>query len=377
MPTKQSYTIYKDRQDRLVNTMISNGLDAFVLNPGPSLTYLTGLRFHLMERPIIAIITPDEPLSLVVPELEAAKTSDLTYPIRTFYYSDNPETWSNAFLLATKESRIQRECRIGVEPNHMRVLELRIIEDTAPQAKFISSESTLSSLRMIKGSEEIEAMRTAAEIAKKALWNTLPKIKLGVTELQIAAELTLQLLRGGAEPELPFSPIVSAGPNSANPHASPTERPIQVGDLLVIDWGARYHDYVSDITRTFAVGEVDSEFKHIVNLVAEANATGRDIARPGISASEIDKATRQVILDAGYGEYFFHRTGHGLGLEGHEEPYIHDANDSIISAGMTFTIEPGIYLPNKNGSRIEDDILITADGSESLTDLPRNLQVVG
>lgn len=377
MSTKPVSTILKDRQDRLVNAMISDGLDAFVLNPGQSLTYLTGLRFHLMERPIVAIITPDEPLSLVVPELEAAKTSDISYPMQTFYYTDDPKTWSRAFLEATKVSRIQRECRIGIEPNHMRVLELRYIESAAPQASFISSESTLSSLRVIKGPEEIEAMRTAADIAQRALRETLPKVEIGITEKQIAAELTLQLLRGGSEPEIPFSPIVSAGPNSANPHATPTKRPLQVGDLLVIDWGARYQGYVSDITRTYAVGEVDPELKRIVDIVAEANAAGREVSRPGTTASEIDKATRNVIQKAGYGEYFIHRTGHGLGLESHEQPYIYTANDLIIQAGMTFTIEPGIYLPNRNGSRVEDDILITEDGSDSLTDLPRNLQIVG
>lgn len=377
MSTKPASTIFNKRQDRLINTMISGGLDAFVLNPGPSLTYLTGLHFHIMERPIVAIITPDEPLSLVIPELEAAKIADLSYPMRTFYYSDNPKTWSTAFFEATDVSRIQRECRIGIEPNHMRVLELHYIEGAAPQASFISSESTLSSLRVIKSPEEVDAMQKAGHIAQTALQNTLPKIKIGVTEKQIAAELTLQLLRGGSEPELPFSPIVSAGPNSANPHASPTERPLQVGDLLVIDWGARHQGYVSDITRTFAVGKVNFELEQIVNLVEEANAAGRGIARPGIPASEIDHAVRQVIQDAGYGEYFIHRTGHGLGMEGHEEPYIHDANDSIISPGMTFTIEPGIYLPNRNGSRIEDDILITEDGCVSLTDLPRKLQLVG
>ena len=377
MSKQQSHNIYKHRQDCLVEEINAHELDAFVLNPGPSLTYLTGMRYHTMERPIIVIITPELPLTLVIPELESAKTLDIPYPIQIFKYTDDPSTWSKAFSQAASASGIQGACRIGVEPNHLRVLELNYIENAAPQARFISSESTLSSLRAKKGPEEIESMRKAIEIAQKALELTLPMIKIGTTEKEIAAELTLQLLRNGSESELPFSPIVSAGPNSANPHASPTERLLQDGDLLVIDWGARYQGYVSDITRTFAVGEVDPKYKRIVDVVAEANAVARQVVRPGIPASEIDKATRNIIQQAGYGEFFTHRTGHGLGMEGHEEPYIHSANDSIIIPGMTFTIEPGIYLPARNGSRIEDDILITKDGSVSLTDLPRNLRLVG
>jgi Xaa-Pro dipeptidase len=377
MSKQQSLNIYKHRQDRLIEEINARELDAFVLNPGPSLTYLTGMRYHIMERPIIVIITPELPLTLVIPELESAKTLDIPYPIQIFMYTDDPSTWSKAFSQAAIASGIQGDCRIGVEPNHLRVLELNYIENAAPQAIFISAESTLSALRAIKGPKEIESIRKATEIAQKALELTLPMIKIGMTEKQIAAELTLQLLRNGSESELPFSPIVSAGPNSANPHASPTERLLQDGDLLVIDWGARYQGYVSDITRTFAVGEVDPKYKRIVDVVAEANAVARQVVRPGIPASEIDKATRNIIQQAGYGEFFTHRTGHGLGMEGHEEPYIHSANDSIIIPGMTFTIEPGIYLPARNGSRIEDDILITKDGSVSLTDLPRNLRLVG
>jgi Xaa-Pro dipeptidase len=330
-----------------------------------------------MERPVIAIITPEKPITMVIPELESAKTSDLTYPIQTYKYGENPQTWPDAFSHATHATGIQGNCLVGIEPGRMRVLELRFLEDATPHTKFVSAENNLSTLRVKKDSAEIEAMRKAVDIAQKALLATVPKIKIGITEKELAAELTLQLLRGGSEPELPFSPIVSAGPNSANPHASPTKRPLQAGDLLVIDWGARYEDYVSDITRTFAIGEANSELTRIVNIVAEANSAGRHIAKPGIPASEIDKVTRQVIQEAGFGKYFIHRTGHGLGIEAHEEPYIHTANDSILSEGMTFTIEPGIYLPNRNGSRIEDDILITPTGSESLTDLPRSLQIVG
>jgi Xaa-Pro dipeptidase len=147
--------------------------------------------------------------------------------------------------------------------------------------------------------------------------------------------------------------------------------------MLVIDWGASYNGYISDITRTFAVGEVESEMEQIATIVLQANTAGRLAIRPGVPAGEVDQAARSVIEAAGYGRFFTHRTGHGLGMEGHEEPYIRSGSDLPLAAGMTFTIEPGIYLPDRNGVRIEDDVVVTEQGMESLTDLPRELKRLG
>lgn len=198
-----------------------------------------------------------------------------------------------------------------------------------------------------------------------------------MTEKELASELTLQLLRNGSEPEMAFSPIVSAGLNSANPHATPGSRPLQAGDLLVIDWGAVVDGYISDLTRTFAVGEIDAEYRQIHHIVQEANAAGRAAGKPGEPCARVDNAARQVIDTAGYGKYFTHRTGHGIGMEGHEDPYMRGDNLELLQPGMTYTVEPGIYLPGRNGVRIEDDILVTATGSESLSDMPRELMVLG
>ncbi len=194
-----------------------------------------------------------------------------------------------------------------------------------------------------------------------------------MTERDLAAELVLQLLRHGSEPTLPFAPLVAAGPNGANPHATPTERPITPGDLVIVDWGAAYQGYFSDLTRTLAVGEVAPELEHIATVVAEANAAGRRAVQPGSPAGAVDAAARHVIENAGYGPYFIHRTGHGLGMEVHEPPYLYGGNERPLVPGMTFTVEPGIYLPNRGGVRIEDDVVVTEDGGESLSTLPRTL----
>jgi Xaa-Pro dipeptidase len=171
--------------------------------------------------------------------------------------------------------------------------------------------------------------------------------------------------------------MVESGPNSANPHATVSNRRLAAGDLLVIDFGATYQGYCSDITRTFAVGDVSPESRDIVRITGEANAAGRAAARPGIQAGEVDRAARAVIDATGYGRFFTHRTGHGLGSEPHEEPYIFAENTLLLEPGMVFTVEPGIYLPQKAGARVEDDVLITPDGAESLSSLPRELITVG
>ena len=253
------------------------------------------------------------------------------------------------------------------------MLELQYLENAAPNAKLVDAGDSLKSLRMRKDEAEIAAMRRAVEIAQVALLATQPRIQVGVSEREIAAELTLQVLRAGSEPQLPFYPIVSGGPNSANPHASPSGRVLQPGDLLVIDWGASYQGYVSDLTRTFAIGAVEDELALIASFVHQANRAAQAVAAPGVPVEVVDQAAREVIEKSGYGQYFIHRTGHGIGMEGHEAPYIRSGNRRKLDPGMTFTIEPGIYLPNRAGVRIEDDVFITDKGCESLSDLPREL----
>lgn len=374
MATKDPLScIYSQRWQSLSVALQASKMDALVLNPGPSLVYLSGLHFHLSERPVTMIFTLGQEPILILPELENAKTQDLPYPLQSFLYGENPEDWTLAFNHAVQAAKIDGK-RVGVEPRRLRLLEFRLLSRAAPEANFDSAEEVIALLRMQKDENELMAMRKAAEVAQLALQDTLPMIKVGITERQIAAELTLQLLRNGSDGEIPFAPIVSAGPNSANPHAIPTERPLSEGDLLVIDWGASYQAYFSDITRTFAIGMIGVAEQEISQVVLNANAAGRAAVHPGVTASQVDQASRAVIEAAGYGEFFTHRTGHGLGMEVHEEPYIRAGNDLILKTGMTFTIEPGIYLPGRNGVRIEDDVVVTEEGVESITNLPRQVR---
>ena len=364
------------RLKSISNTLKESGLDALALNPSPSLLYATGLHFHLMERPVVALFAADGRIALVLPELEMAKLSNLSYEVEAFAFNEDPATWTDVFRKAVNFLGLDGK-KIGVEPLAMRIIEYRYLQAAAPQATFPDATEAIASLRIRKDENEIASMRRAAEIAQNALEATLPMIKVGVSEKEISSELVMQLLKHGSESPFPFQPIVSGGPNSANPHASPSERKLQEGDLLVIDWGANCNDYVSDITRTFAIGEIDAEYRKIHEIVQQANAAGRAAAKPGLPASVVDDAARKVIDDAGYGEYFRHRTGHGIGMEGHEAPYMRAGNERILEVGMAFTVEPGIYLLGRNGVRVEDDMVITKDGAESLSTMPREIRVLG
>jgi Xaa-Pro aminopeptidase len=364
------------RLERLNASLRTSGLDAVALNPGPTLTYLTGLHFHLMERPVVLLVAQGQDPAIVLPELEMLKVDQMPFPVKAFAYSENPSEWDNAFRSAAQALDLDAK-RIGVEPRQMRLLEFRYIKSGAPEADYPDASDVLGSLRLRKDQDEIEAMRKAVMVAQAALEATIPLIKIGMTERELAGELVVQLLRKGSESELPFAPIVSGGPNSANPHASPTERKLQAGDLLVIDYGATVEGYISDITRTFAVGEVDAEYAMIHKVVQEANAAGRAAGKPGVPCANVDKAARDVIEKAGYGQYFTHRTGHGIGMEGHEDPYMRGDNMQLLEPGMAYTVEPGIYLAGRNGVRVEDNVVVTETGSESLSDMPREMRVVG
>ncbi|NJC96055.1 MAG: aminopeptidase P family protein [Anaerolineae bacterium] len=364
------------RFDKLTASLLTSELDSVILNPGPTLTYLTGLRFHLMERPVVLLFARDQDPAIVLPELELQKVASLPYKLQVFAYPENPSEWENAFRKAVQALGLDGK-RIGVEPRQLRLLEFHYVKSGAPEAEFPDASDVLSALRLRKDAAEVEAMRKAVKVAQAALEATLPSIKIGMTEKELSSELVTQLLKHGSEPEMPFSPIVSGGPNSANPHASPTERKLQAGDLLVVDWGATYDGYISDLTRTFAVGEVDEEYRKIHKIVQESNAAGRMAAKPGVPCADVDKAAREVIEKSGYGKYYTHRTGHGIGMEGHEEPYMRGDNMQLLEPGMAFTVEPGIYLPERNGVRIEDNVVITKGGAEVLSDMPREIRVVG
>lgn len=364
------------RLSRLTKSMQEQGVAAVAVNAGPTLSYLTGLHFHLMERPVVIVFTADNDPTVILPELEQAKLDYLPFPARVYPYGENPDAWGATFAAALAGLGLGGR-KVGLEPRQLRLLEYDYLRSACPETVFTDGSTILAALRAKKDSEEIARMRRAVKIAEDGLTATLPRVKIGVTEKEVAAELFLQLMRHGSEIALPFPPIVATGPNGANPHAQPSERKLAVGDLLIVDWGASYGGYASDLTRTFAMGEIDAEAEKIHTLVQRANEAGRAAGGPGVPCARVDQAARRIIEDAGYGQNFTHRTGHGIGMECHEEPYIRGDNEQLLEAGMAYTVEPGIYLAGRNGVRIEDDVVVTADGCESLSSMSREIRCVG
>jgi Xaa-Pro dipeptidase len=311
-------------------------------------------------------------IGFVLPEFESDKLSGLDFECRSVTYGENPASWGDAFRSISGALGLERS-RIGAEPRGMRMLESEYIEAAAGGIRLVPGEKLISGIRARKDESEISSLREAVDVAQKALLNALPQIQTGMTELEVAGLLTSETLKTGSDPQLPFSPIVGFGPNSALPHHFPTDRRLAEQDIILIDWGASKDGYSADLTRVFAAGEDLAPFQDVSRIVAEANATAQRAAGPGVEASLVDKAARDVIEAAGMGANFTHRTGHGLGLEGHEPPYIRGDNTELLEPGMVFTIEPGIYFPGHYGVRIEDDIVVTHAGAESLTSLPREI----
>ncbi|MDY7039512.1 MAG: aminopeptidase P family protein [Chloroflexota bacterium] len=362
--------MFESRLRRLATLQSSQALDCVALMPAPNLHYLTGLAMHPSERPTLALFPVQGPPAFILPLLEAQGLAEnLPFEVQLFPYTDD-EGPQDAFQAAGTDLGLAGK-RIGVEFLQMRVMELRRLEQAAPGCHVLAFEAFLQDLRICKGDSELEQMRRAIRITEQALSETIAEVYPGRTEEEIATELRVAMLRAGAE-EVAFIIAVS-GPRTASPHARSSSRPLEQGDVLVVDCGAMFGGYVADITRTFAVGDVPAEVERVYDVVRAANEAGRAAVRPGVLAQEVDRAARRVIAEAGYGEYFIHRTGHGLGLEVHEPPYIVEGNEDLLRPGMTFTVEPGIYIPGLGGVRIEDDVVVTPSGAETLTTYSREL----
>src|SRR3990172_2839540 len=284
-------TDYLQRIRRLTESLSAHGLDGVILLPGPNLRFCTGLSFHLMGRPTLAFLTVDRPPWLLVPELERSKAEGNAVGAKVITYGEDVASRQTAFADAAATLGLARR-RMGVEPLRMRWLEERLLEEAAPGVRLEGAEAVLEPMRAEKAADEIAAIERAVGVAQTALELTLPAIRLGMSERELASELTLQLLRAGSETELPFSPIVASGPKTALPHAVPTARPLQSGDLLILDWGATVGGYISDLTRTFALESLEAEWKRIHAVVVDANAAGRAAAGPGGACRTVDAGAR-------------------------------------------------------------------------------------
>lgn len=362
------------RLDKLRALMRQQEIDIVAIIPGANLRYLTHHVHYLMERPIVLFVSQEGQPIAVIPQMEVSIFQRHPFQSRLFSWTD-AEGYENAFKQAMDVLQPAGKI-IGVEGLRLRFTEGEIIRSLAQKASVQAVDHLFEDLRQIKSDEEIKLLRGAISISEHALEKTLASVKVGMTEMELAKILEGHLRDLGAE-ALAFETILHSGGNTTLPHFGPLNTTIEKGHPLLIDFGAVYEGYHADITRTVFVGEPKPEFRDFYAVVQRANEVGREAAHPGVTAESVDLATKQVIVDAGYESLIRARTGHGLGLEIHEPPYIVEGNKQILEPGMVFTIEPGIYDEGVIGVRIEDDMLITSDGCESLTTFTREILVVG
>lgn len=263
---------------------------------------------------------------------------------------------------------------LGYEEDYLTVAELMGFESKL-NAKLVPYNSRIYSFRSVKEPWELALMRKAQEITDLAFSEMLTRIKPGLSEKQLQAELVYSLLKNGAD-GMAFEPIVISGPNTSMPHGVPGDRIVQPGDFITMDFGALYRGYCADMTRTVAVGYATEEMEKVYNTVLQAQTAAIAATKPGITGKEIDGIARKIITDAGYGPYFGHGYGHCLGMECHESPNCNPGGETVMEINMISSAEPGIYLPGKFGVRIEDVVIFTEDGCENITKSPKNLIIL-
>ncbi|WP_421692786.1 M24 family metallopeptidase [Aestuariivirga sp.] len=353
------------------------GLDALVIVPGANFRRVFGQDFHQMERPLAVIVPRQGEAVAIVPHIELGSFAPIGFPGKVFPWRDE-QGYMGAFLAAGEAlPQLRQAARIGVEGQRMRVFDLFALQKALPGAEFMDVHGEISTIRMHKTAAEIALQRKAIELSEAALEATLAEIRVGMTETEIESILLRNLFAQGAD-GLAFAPIVAAGDNAANSHAHarPDYR-IKPGDALLFDFGGSYQGYHADITRTFFVKEVSDFDRAFYETVLRANTKGREFARPGITAGDVDNAVLTVLEQSQFAEFCRHKTGHGLGLDVHEAPQIMRGNAQVLEPGMVFTIEPGLYRDGEGGVRIEDDVVVTETGIECLTSFPRELRLVG
>jgi Xaa-Pro dipeptidase len=359
-------SVFAQRRKELIHRMNMQGIEgALIVNPS-SLYYLTGFLSNPHERFLGLFLFADGSEALVVPALEKEEAESHFQPVLS--YSDSEGPIKSMQKLVAETRRIKK---LGVEKEALNLERAEWLKEMVPDLQFHSISPLIQKMRAVKSQEEIDFLRKAAQMVDQVVKEGISRIKRGMTEIELVNELEWIAKRLGS-PHMAFDTMVLSGPKSAAPHGKPDHSIIRENEFLLLDLGVSYKGYYSDITRTFMVGEGTLKHKEIYELVLSAQTAAIQHVRPGVSLAELDRIARDIITNGGYGEFFTHRLGHGLGLEVHEYPSVHGQNHDVLIPDLVFTIEPGIYLPGFGGVRIEDDVVVTANGAEVLTQSPKD-----
>lgn len=358
--------------DKLTELMKNSGIDILVVGPSCDLQYLTGLHPLVDERFKALFVLSDKRCFYIAPELYYEETRELLgQDIDIIKWGD-----SEGFISAIKEAD-EKYClrgkNIGINDGIQAISAVDI--SNVIDVKFLNATAVMENLKLIKDEDAKNNLRKAAHIADEAVKDIVKFIKPNMTEYDIKVRLEELLIEHGGE-GIAFDTIIASGPNSSRPHYNNYDRVIENNDVIIMDFGCKYNGYCSDMSRTVFVGEPTEEQKKVYSIVVEANTKGENCARKGVTAEDVDRAARNVIKEAGYGEYFINRTGHGIGTAVHEGPYIKEGNKQILENGMAFSVEPGIYIPGKFGMRVENIVLINEDKGEVLNKATKDMIII-
>jgi D-alanyl-D-alanine dipeptidase len=369
MPVAFTADDYAQRMRRAAQAGSDAGFDGLVVTSGPDLTYLSGYVPPITERLTALVVVPGRTPALVVPKLErpdAEKAAGAeAVSILDWVDGSDPYAITGELLDGTGRYAISDSCW---------AMHLLALQRVLPSTSYVSLTDGLPMLRAVKDERELARLAAASAGADVSFVEILGMPFAGRTENDVAADLAT-LLRKHGHSQVDFT-LVCSGPNGANPHHHTGARTIQPGDTVVLDFGGLLDGYGSDTTRTVSVGEPSDEVRTVYEIVRQAQQAAFEAVRPGVACQEIDRVARRVITDAGYGEYFIHRVGHGIGLSTHEPPYLVEGEQQPLVPGMCFSIEPGIYLPGRFGVRIEDIVTVTEDAGRRLNNTTRELQTV-
>ncbi|HEX2222325.1 MAG TPA: Xaa-Pro peptidase family protein [Candidatus Limnocylindria bacterium] len=367
-----SPAVHRERLARAAAEAGRRGIDALLITPSTDYAYLLGYRAPALERLTCLVLAADGRGTLVLPRLEEPlarhKLGELAGEIEIVAWGETEDPVQLVRGLLPPDAR-----RAAVQDQMWARFALRLRAALDP-VELVEAGATMSALRRTKSAEEVDRLRAAASAADEAMLAITGERLSGRSEAEISTRVRDLLLDVGHE-SAEFA-IVASGPNAASPHHRAGERVIERGDAIVLDIGGLRAGYASDTTRTAFVGEPPAEFLALYEVLRQAQEAAVDAAAPGVPASDVDRAARAPIGDAGYGDFFLHRTGHGIGMEGHEEPYIVASNDEPLEVGHAFSIEPGIYIPGRWGARIEDIVVCTEGGVEQLNRTSRDLYLV-
>jgi Xaa-Pro dipeptidase len=345
--------------DQLRAWLKERGADAAWISDPTSIAYLTGFRADPHERLMGLAIGPNGSV-LVVPGLEAESAKRAAHGVEVVGWRDGADPYAVAARALGGAART-----LAVETSHLTLVVAENLRTAAAVVEFVDSGSWVRAMRLRKRPDEIELLQRAAQITDLVTGRIIGSLRPGQSELGVAEEIASLIGEEGAT--LSFDTLVQSGPNSAEPHLRPTDRRLQAGDLVLLDFGAAWQGYKADTTRTVVIGDPSDRQREVHRVVLEAHDAGVAAIRAGVTAGEVDHAARSVIEAAGLGAYFIHRVGHGLGLDGHEDPSLDPGSSQVLEEGMVVTVEPGVYIPGWGGVRIEDDVVVEATGGRLLT----------